>query len=165
MQADRKFEQILLEHGAMIRRIASSHEAKPHLAEELVQEIYLAVWKALPAYRNQATLRTFLARIATNRAVTHVARSMRTPRSVELDESLPAPDVGPEGAALAHDRRNALLAAMRSLPLALRQPAMLAAEGLAPAEISDVLGISVNAVAIRMSRARDALRKVLPEGI
>jgi RNA polymerase sigma-70 factor (ECF subfamily) len=163
MQTDLKFEQIAREHGAMIRRIASSYEARPHLAQELTQDIYLAIWRALPTFRGEAALRTFVARIATNRAVTHVSRALRVPNSVELDERLPSPDIGPESLALASDRRDSLLAAMRSLPLTLRQPAMLAAEGLSPRQIADVLGISVNAVAIRMSRARDQLRERLRE--
>jgi RNA polymerase sigma-70 factor (ECF subfamily) len=49
MQTDLKFEQIAREHGAMIRRIASSYEARPHLAQELAQDIHLAIWRALPA--------------------------------------------------------------------------------------------------------------------
>ena len=163
MNADLDFEQILLEHAGMIRRIASSYEAMPSVAEELVQEIYLAVWRALPAYRGQASLRTFVARVATNRAVTHVARAMRMPRSANLDDQLPSPDMGPEDRALARDRSQSLLAAMRSLPLALRQPALLAAEGLTLKEIADALGITPNAVAVRMSRARNTLRKVLLE--
>src|SRR6478609_2377011 len=130
MQSDLTFEQIVLEYGAMIRRIASSYEARPHLAQELVQDIYLAIWRALPTFRGQAALRTFVARIATNRAVTHVSRALRVPKSVELDERLPSHDIGPESLALASDRRDSLLTAMRSLPLTLRQPAMLAVEGL-----------------------------------
>src|SRR6478609_7570690 len=159
MQSDLTFEQIVLEYGAMIRRIASSYEARPHLAQELVQDIYLAIWRALPAFRGQAALRTFVARIATNRAVTHVSRALRVPKSVELDESLEATDATAESLALENERRDALLYAMRSLPLSLRQTAMLAAEGLNPREIAEVLGISSNAVGIRMSRARDQLRK------
>jgi RNA polymerase sigma-70 factor (ECF subfamily) len=54
-----------------------------------------------------------------------------------------------------------LLAAVRTLPLAHRQTALLALEGLAPREIADVLGITTNAVAIRMFRAKQHLRELL----
>ena len=155
------FEQIVREHDSMIRRIASSYEARTHLAHELVQDIYFAIWRALPAYRGNAALRTFVARIATNRAVTHVTRALRVPPSSSLDESIPAPGVGPEGQAIAFDRRAKLLAAVRTLPLAYRQTALLTLEGLTPTEIADVLGISTNAVAIRMSRAKALLRELI----
>ena len=163
MTARETFEQIVREHDSMLRRIASSYEARTHLAQELVQDIYFAIWRALPAYRGDAALRTFVARIATNRAVTHVARALKVPPSAQLDERIPMPGVGPEGQAIALDRRAKLLAAVRALPLAYRQTALLTLEGLTPTEIADVLGISTNAVAIRMSRAKALIRELIGE--
>jgi RNA polymerase sigma factor (sigma-70 family) len=154
------FEQIMREHDPMIRRIASSHEARSHLAQELVQDIYFAIWRALPAYRGDAGLRTFVARIATNRAITHVTRAVKIPPFSQLDDSIPAPEAGPEGHAIAGEGRAKLLAAVRALPLAYRLTALLTLEGLTPAEVADVLGISTNAVGIRMSRAKDLLRSL-----
>jgi RNA polymerase sigma factor (sigma-70 family) len=155
------FEQIVREHDPMLRRIASLYEARRHLAQDLLQDIYFAIWRALPAYRGDAGLRTFVARIATNRAITHVARALKDPRSSDLDENIPEPGLGPEGHAIAVDRRAMLLKAVRTLPLAYRQTALLILEGLTPTEIADVLGISTNAVGIRMSRAKDLLRKLI----
>jgi RNA polymerase sigma-70 factor (ECF subfamily) len=157
------FEHITREYGAMIKRIAFSYEANPHLAEELVQDIYFAIWRALPSFRAASSVRTFVARIATNRAITHVARAASAPRSFELSENLPASGDTPESYAMAIDRGARLAAAVRSLPLAYRQTAMLTLEGLAPMEIADVLGISANAVAIRLSRAKTLLRGQLGE--
>ena len=149
----------------MIRRIASSYEARAHLAQELVQDIYFAIWRALPSYRGDAALRTFVARVATNRAVTHVTRALKVPPSADLDESIPSPGMGPEGQAIVLDRRATLMAAVRILPLAFRQTALLTLEGLTPAEIAEVLGISANAVGIRMSRAKSLLRKLIGDKI
>ncbi|HUK36718.1 MAG TPA: sigma-70 family RNA polymerase sigma factor, partial [Vicinamibacterales bacterium] len=146
---------------AMIKRIAASHEMRPHLAEELVQDIYLAIWKALPSFREDASLRTFVARIATNRAVTHVVRALKRPPATALPEDLRASGDSPETKAIAQDRQAHLLAAVRQLPLAYRETVMLALEGLAPKEVADVLGISANAVAIRLSRGKELLRSLL----
>ena len=145
----------------MIKRIASSHEAQPPLLEDLMQDIYFAIWRALPSFRGDSSLRTFVARIATNRAVTHVARAVKSPASLELHEDIPAPDDNPERQAIALDRGARLASAVRSLPLAYRQPAMLALEGLTPGEMAEVLGITTNAVSIRMSRAKALLRRLM----
>ena len=51
--------------------------------------------------------------------------------------------------------------ARRALPLSLRQPALLTLEGFAPAEIADMLGLNPNAVSIRLTRAKAALREAL----
>ena len=161
MTVPETFEQIVREYDPMLRRIASSYEARAHLAQDLVQDIYIAIWRALPAYRGNAALRTFVARIATNRAITHVARALKVPPSSELDENIPTPGPSPEGLVIAFDRGATLLAAVRTLPLAFRQTALLTLEGLTPAEIAEVLGISVNAVAVRMSRAKALLREMI----
>lgn len=145
----------------MIKRIAASYEARPHLAEELVQEIYFAIWRALPSFRGDATLRTFVARIATNRAVTHVARAMKSTPSLELDEELEAPGASLETQIIAADHQSKLVSAIRALPLAYRQPVLLTLEGCTPKEIADSLGITTNAVAIRMSRAKELLRSLI----
>jgi RNA polymerase sigma-70 factor (ECF subfamily) len=153
------FEAVVREHGAMIARIAASHEARPHLAEELVQEIWFAVWRALPAFRGDSSLRTFVARIAANRAASHVAKAVRTPKAQDADEALVASGDDPEADALARDRSARLLAALRELPLVSRQAVTLTLEGFGPAEIAASLGISANAVSIRLARAKEHLRR------
>ena len=158
MIVQQTFEQIAQEHDAMIKRIAASYEAEVHLAEELVQEIYFAIWRALPSFRGDASLRTFVARIATNRSVTHVARALRAAPSLELTEQFEAPGASPESQAITLDGQTRLIAAVRGLPLAYRQTVMLTLEGLTPKEIADSLSITTNAVAIRMSRAKELLR-------
>ena len=152
------FEQVVRDHHAMIHRIAASYEARGSAVEDLVQDVYVAIWKALPVFRGESSIRTFVARIATNRAITHVARASRRPVAVELSEQFPAPGADPERHAITEDRRARLSSAVRALPLNYRQVAMLALEGLTAKEIADVLGISPNAVAIRLSRAKDQLR-------
>lgn len=164
MVVQKSFDQVEKEFGPLIRRIATSYEADSGSAEELVQDIHFALWLALPSFRGQSSLRTFVARIATNRAISHVRRSVRSPLSVELSESLPAGESTPEHQAIAEDQQARLIAAVQALPLSLRQVALLTLEGLARVEISDVLGISANAVAIRLSRARDVLRRNLGDG-
>jgi RNA polymerase sigma factor (sigma-70 family) len=161
MTTAQAFDRIVQEQGAMIKRIASSYEAEPHLAEDLVQDIYFAIWRALPSFRGTSQLRTFVARIATNRAVTHVKRALKLPTSLELNENVPAPDDSLESRAIALDAQTKLTSAVRKLPLSYRQTAMLTLEGLTPKEIADVLGITANAVSIRMARAKDLLRILL----
>ena len=53
------------------------------------------------------------------------------------------------------------MAVVRTLPIAYREVAILLLEGFSPAEISDTLGLTPNAVAIRGTRARDLLRALL----
>lgn len=163
MIAARRFEALIAEHHAMVARICASHESDPELARELGQEVWLAVWRALPAFRGEASERTFVARIAQFRAVSHVAARVRLPAGDALDPALPAPEPLPDGQVIAASQRARLLEAVRRLPIAYRDPVILTLEDFTPAEIADVLGVKANVVSIRLTRARALLRAWLRE--
>lgn len=157
------FADLLREHGALIARIAASYEADRELARDLTQEILLAVWRALPSFRQESSPRTFAARIAHNRAISHVARAAKLPDTVQISEELTCPLPVPEAVVLQEHQSLQLLAAVQRLPLPYRQVASLVLEDFTPSEIAQILGLSVNAVAIRTSRARALLRALLGE--
>jgi RNA polymerase sigma-70 factor (ECF subfamily) len=158
---DPALERILKEHAALARRLASSHEANPDLARDLAQDILVAIWRAWPAFRHQCSERTYAARIAHHRIVSHIARAVRQPRLAELSADLAGTTPTPEEMAIRSDESRRLLAAVRALPIAYREVAVLLLEGFSPAEVADTLGITGNAVAIRGTRARDMLRDLL----
>src|SRR5262245_26208754 len=155
------FEAIVEEHGSMIARIAASYEADRELARDLTQDVLLAVWRALPGFRGDSSVRTFVARIAHNRAITHVASAAREPEPVELGEGTLCPLPHPEAETIAGDRARRLIEAVRRLPLAYRQVATLTLEDFTPAEIAQTLGLTANAVSIRLTRAKALLRTLL----
>jgi RNA polymerase sigma-70 factor (ECF subfamily) len=163
MTADesRMLERILREHAPLCQRLASSHEANPDRARDLAQEILVAVWRAWPAFRAQCSERTYVARIAQYRIASHIGRAVREPPRAPLSEDLTAPEPGPEDAVIRGDQQQRLLAMVRALPISLREVAVLQLEGFSVAEIADTLGITANAVSIRGTRAREALRQGL----
>lgn len=159
-----QFDRILREHGATIARLAYSYEAVASIREELMQEIALAIWQALPHFRGECSERTFVFRIAHNRGLTHVWR--RRPPQQSLDEleeiDEPAdPRPHPEEQAVRTSRRARLMLAIQSLPVTHKQMIVLMLEGLSHAEMGEVLGITENNVAVRLTRARKALKDVM----
>ena len=155
------FEQIVAEYGPLISRIAMSYEADAALREDLVQQIFLAVWQALPSYRADASLKTFIARIAQNRAISFVAKQVRQGPVAEIPEQLEADEPDPEQSAIAASDRKVLLEVTRRLPLPQREVIILVLEGFSYNEIADMLSIPPNALALRLSRAKASLRKML----
>lgn len=143
----------------MLWRTAGLYEWNRDLRQELYQEILLAVWKALPRFRSEANLRTYLARIAHNRGVTHVNLQVKQPPRLPLEDEMASPTPTPLQEAEADAAREQLIAAIRSLPIPTQQVLTLSFEGFKPREIADVLGVSANVVSIRLSRARQALRE------
>jgi len=161
--AAQPFDQVLTEHGAPIARVAAAFERNPARRDELVQEILLAIWQSLPRFRGESSLKTFVLRIAHNRAVNHVLQHKRNLARDELNDELPDSRATPEQQASLQQQSERLLAAVRTLPLVQRELVTLALEGLSHDEIAGVLGISVGNVAVRLSRARKLLMTQLGE--
>ena len=154
-------QRMLRAYAPMCHRLASSHEANPESARDLAQDILVAVWRAWPAFRQQCSERTYVARIAQYRIATHVGRAVREPRLTPLSDELVAGEPTPEDHAIRNDERAYLTAHVRQLPISLREVAVLLLEGFSPAEIADTLGLTPNAVSIRGLRARELLRASL----
>lgn len=153
-------DEVLQSHAPLLARIAASYEAEPARRQDLLQDISVALWRALPAWRGQSALRTYVARIAHNTAVDHVSR-MAGRVEAALDEDAPDPAADPLHTADAQQRRARLLQAIRHLPLGQRQVLVLSLEGFSQAESAQALGIEENTVAQRLSRARRQLRDEL----
>ncbi|KLJ01135.1 hypothetical protein WQ56_07115 [Luteimonas sp. FCS-9] len=142
-------------------RAVCGYELNPALREELMQDVLLAVWEALPALRDRDRLLPFVLRIAHNLGASHVRAATRAPVPLPLDvEGHDVPDpttVADAGRA----RRQWLFEALATLPLPLRQPLMLQLEGFDYGEIGDLLGISQENVGVRLHRARARLKTLL----
>lgn len=158
---EREYEQLWSEYGEGLMRLASSYESVRDAREDLLQEIRLALWKALPAFRRDCSLRTFVYRVAHNRALTHVwRRKTQSQSSAELlDVDDPRPS--PEATAIQTADQSSLMDAIRKLPIGYRQVITMTLEELPQSEIAAVLGISENNVAVRLNRARKLLRACL----
>ena len=159
---DERCVRLLREHDPALRRLAFSYERDPSRQQDLMQEIWLAVWQALPRFRGECSERTFVFRIAHNRAVTHVDHYHRR-QADALDEDAPvaAPGPDPEHSLSAQQRHDRLRAAVQALPIAMRQVVVLTLEGLSHAEVAEITGITENNVAVRLSRARAQLARLL----
>lgn len=161
---DSAFKDVLTLYGPMLGRISAAYERDPELQKDLLQEMALAIWRALPKFEERSSLKTFVARIAHYRGASHVAKEVRHPsaHSLEADEvvGMPAPEI----AISAKLDRDKLMQAVRRLPLKLSQVATLALEGFEAREVAETLGISANNASVRLARAKDILRKELENG-
>jgi RNA polymerase sigma factor (sigma-70 family) len=128
--------------------------------DDLFQEILVAIWKALPAFRGECALRTFIFRIGHNRAATFTSRQ-RAHAPLELVAAVADPRPGAAQELMAQERANRLRDAVRGLPHLLRETVMLSLEGLTTREIAQVVGATENNINVRLSRGRAALRALL----
>jgi len=158
---EQQFDRILADYGPAISRLAYSYEAVASVREELVQEIALAIWQALAHFRGECSERTFIFRIAHNRGLSHVWRR-RPPNepleNIEEGDQPVDPGIHPVERIARAEQREQLMSAVQSLPVMHRQIIVLVLEGLSYAEIAEVVGVTEGNVAVRLTRARKALK-------
>jgi len=160
---ERDFDRLLAANGPALARLARSYTNTISDRDDLLQEIALAAWQALRRFRGECSERTFLFRIAHNRAIAHLARtrSQFAETGVEVEVRDPGPD--PESELSQEQRANRLRRAVQRLPVPYREVITLALEDLDYGEIAAVLGTSESNVGARLTRARRMLRESLEE--
>lgn len=133
--------------------------------EEVVQEVFLALFQHLRRGKSRRNLRSWIFRVAHNLGLKQRASNRRRARhATESGTALvpehidPAPD--PEEQLLSNDRRRRLRAALDALPEKDRCCLYLRAEGLRYREIGVVLGISLGAVSLIIGRSLARIGRV-----
>jgi RNA polymerase sigma-70 factor (ECF subfamily) len=165
------FTEWMTEYEKLLRHIITGFEAKPAIQDELFQEIALNIWRALPKFRHDSAVKTFVARIAHNVLATHVAKAIKTVKAdhdltelsteAEKDTNQPTPYQSLDK----NQRQQRLLSAIRQLKLEQQQVITLALEGMSYQEISEVLAITTNLVGVRLQRAKAALATLLEKSL
>lgn len=167
-QGDRAaFAALVRAHQDEVYTLARRLVGDSHLASDVAQEALIRAWRALPKFRGDAKLSTWLYRITVNTAWTHKKRAARH-RSASIDDHLDiAVPIGrgdPEFAGEIIELRERLRGALDRLPDAHREVVVMKdIYGWSHAEISESLGISVTAAKVRLHRARARLARDLEE--
>jgi RNA polymerase sigma factor (sigma-70 family) len=134
------------------------------LAEDAVQEAFLALWRSADSYQQErAKPATWILTLVHRRAVDLVRREDR--RRGEPLDAAPEPTAGsvPEEANL-RERRMAVQAALRKLPADQRQALELAYYGgYTQSELAERLGVPLGTVKSRMFAGLTRLRELVPE--
>jgi len=167
-QGDRAaFAALVRAHQNEVYTLARRLVGDPHLASDVTQETLIRAWRALPRFRGDAQLSTWLHRITVNTAWTQKKRAKKH-AGVPIDEltQIAAPE-GADHPAVAGelaDLRAQLRAALDRLPESQRQVVVMKdVYGWSHAEISEAMDISVTAAKVRLHRARAKLAKDLEE--
>jgi RNA polymerase sigma-70 factor, ECF subfamily len=173
------FEQIYADFRPRIHRYLTGMVGELE-AEDLTQEVFVKLSRALDTFRGEAKLSTWIYRIATNAALDR----LRSPKFQEAEKDFTAARQAANGEAEITDRNTwtgekiplieqqvyrkemseCVQSYIHQLPEIYRSVLVLShMEELGNQEIADVLGITLDAVKIRLHRARDLLRRELAD--
>lgn len=151
---DRLYDDTIATYGAALQRLAKGYEADPDLRKDLLQQIYIAIWRSFASYDGLCSLRTWVYRVAHNAAATHVLRGRRNSSrwvSLEALEMEPGFTDGEAEADRAHSLTKLIRLIANLKPLD-RQTFLLYLEGETAPSIAEITGLSAPNVATKLHR-------------
>ena len=156
----RRWTGALAENGRGISRLAGAYAKTPAEREDLEQDIALALWRALPTFRNESTLKTFAYKVARYCCFRHLRRRKDLGEPTD-PQTIADPNACIESAVLRADQRARIEQALGDLPGTLESVLTMHLGGSSYAQIAEALGISERNVSVRLTRARAQLRRQL----
>ena len=149
------FDELVRTHAGDLYRFAYWLARDRQLAEDIVQEALLRSWKALPRLREARAAKSWLFSIVRNEHRRLIAKNGPQHDSIDAD-TLEIADERPGPFGL--EMRDAIMA----LPAAYAEPlALQVLGGFSCAEIAQMLDTSEGAVMTRLTRARQALKRMV----
>jgi RNA polymerase sigma-70 factor (ECF subfamily) len=157
------FEAIFRKHQDRIYNLCRYMLQDPQNAQDAAQDVFLKAYRALKDFTPDASLYTWIYRIAMNTCLDYRRKSRREGFSSEpLTEDLPSDEHSPYQLFESGEIRYSIQQALQKLPEKLRATIVLREiEGLSYEEIAEVLHTSAGTVKSRISRAREQLRHFL----
>jgi RNA polymerase sigma-70 factor (ECF subfamily) len=160
LSQDKRYKDAVDTFGGDIARFAIGYERDLAKRQELLQEIHVALWQSLAGFKDQCSLRTWVYRVAHNVGVTHVQRSLRMLKCIDL-ESQEFDFIVDEQADIEITERRLdlerLLALIHRLSPLDREIMLLYLEDLDAATIGEIAGISARYVATKVHRIKALL--------
>ncbi len=159
---DKAGDALLRRHFASLFRFFSSKVDEG--AEDLVQTTLMRCIESRDRFGKRSSFRTYLFTVARNTFIDQLRKRLRTPDALDFAEvSLVDVRTSPSAAAARDQEHAALIAALRALPLEIQIAVELTYwEGLNAVEVAEVSGVTPSSVRSRLTRARQALRTLLP---
>lgn len=159
-EQQQRFAAWVSDHSAILHHVVNGFAAGDE-RNDLLQEVLLAVWKSIPAFRGEANTTTYLYRVSHNAALLWIRTEKNYRRRVEqFGNSAPA-EVPSEANSLTDERLARLYSVIRLLKPADRSLILMSLDGLSYREMAEVLGLSESNVGVRLSRIKTQLTQTL----
>lgn len=163
------FDLLVLKYQHRIIQLINRYIRDPHESQDVAQETFIKVYRALPGFRGDSAFYTWIYRIAINTAKNYIASRARRPADddIEVDTAEQFESATglrdqetPEGVLLSEELAGVIQLAVDELPEELRTAITLRElDGLSYDEIAEVMNCPVGTVRSRIFRAREAIDK------
>ena len=154
---ERAFIEIVRQYERVIYKVCSFYVSDEFPIADLYQEVVCSLWTALPKYRKESSLSTWIYRVALNTCITGVRKDIRRVKGAATvaiqAESLPAPQSMDENIREMYR----LITQLKTLEKAI---VLLYLEEKSYQEIADITGLTVSNVAVKLKRAKEKIIKI-----
>ncbi|ADV48848.1 RNA polymerase sigma factor [Cellulophaga sp. E16_2] len=152
------FKAIYQENHPRVYRMCLGYASGDHMtASDYAQEVFIKVWEHLPSFRKEATISTWIYRITVNTCLI----SLRKKRSIPFSKVMRTVEItNPENESQSTEKNfKALYRCIDLLTKDNKSIILLELEGIPQKEIANIMGISHEAIRIRIHRIKNELTK------
>jgi RNA polymerase sigma-70 factor (ECF subfamily) len=152
-----RFEAIYQNNYQKIIRVCMGYvNGDEALAKDLTQEVFIKVWKNLASFREEASISTWIYRITVNTCLLQ----LRKKKYVKGEEAIDKLLVSEENTHFSKEYQlKKMYQCINKLPKESRGIVLLALEGLPQKDIAEIIGVSHEAIRVRIHRIKNSLTK------
>ncbi|RKR81576.1 RNA polymerase sigma-70 factor (ECF subfamily) [Mucilaginibacter gracilis] len=147
------FEEIYRDYWNKVFRICMGYVNDHDWARDIAQDTFIAIWKQLPNFRNEAAIGTWIFRIASNNCLRQIERNNKMPRAEMPEQIEYKADPDKES------QTQFLYKCIAELPETDRIIISLELENVKQAEIASIVGLSETNVRVKVFRIKEKLTK------
>jgi RNA polymerase sigma-70 factor, ECF subfamily len=156
MDRTKVFLELLNQHQNIIHKICNVYMPNVWEREDLFQEITIQAWKSYNSFKGQSKFSTWLYRVALNTAITYYRKEQKKVQTTATDALA---DFAIESSSVVEEQVAAMYKAIAHLEKIDKALVMLYLEDYSYIEIGEMLGITPNNVAVKMSRIKNKLKE------
>lgn len=157
MNRESEFIALLETHQRIVKKVCRIYAHTTEDRDDLYQEIALQAWRSFPRFRGDAQFSTWLYRVSLNTAITHYRKEQKKAAIPVLSEEVvaPASDMDPK-----EEQLQSMYRAISTLSELDKAIVLLYLEDYPYDDIGQMIGITPNHVAVKMSRIKIKLQSL-----
>lgn len=154
--SEEQFNAIYQSHYARVNRLCLGYTSgNAALSKDLTQDVFIKVWQNLETFKNQSNISTWIYRIAVNTCLLE----LRKKKSVRLIEAHNQPTDSEDYSDEREKKLQQLYKCITRLETTNKSIILLELEGVPQKEIAQIIGLSHEAVRVRIHRIKQELTK------
>lgn len=167
MKKENKFNDIVADNGERIKRICNYYSSNQEDRKDMYQEILVNIWKSLDSFRGDASISTWIYRIAVNTSLGFTGKAFKQMQMIvdaDTENISLLLDDGIDEKLEQEARLNQLQMELNQMSVIEKSLMSLLLEGLSMREIADVIGITEPNVKVKIHRIKEQLKSKLSGG-